>query len=413
LLLTGRVRRPTRPTSGYDLVVFGATGFTGRLTAERVAMQGPDGLRWAIAGRDQRVLEELAATLADRGRAGRGVDVLRADVTDIRSMRALAEQTRVLATTVGPYVEYGDPVIAACAETGTDYADISGEPEFVDRAWLAHQESALRTGARLVHACGFDSIPHDLGALFTVQQLPDDVPIRLRGFVRVSATFSGGTYHSAIRAFSRLRQSSAVASQRRTAERAARSASGRRVRALPRRPVRAPDGRGWGLPLPTIDPTVVRRSARALDDYGPDFSYGHYALVRSLRVAAAAPMLLGGMVLVSQLPLGRDLLLRLRPVGFGPSPSQRARGWFKVRFVAETPGRRLVTEVAGGDPGYDETATMLAQSALCLAFDDLPASAGQLTPAQAMGTALRTRLESQGMTFSVGDDTEVEGGCDV
>jgi short subunit dehydrogenase-like uncharacterized protein len=397
----------------YDVVLFGATGFTGRLTAERLAGQGPDGLRWAIAGRNERELDRLAVALADRGRAGRGIAVLRADVTDLHSMRALAEQTKVLATTVGPYVEYGESAVAACAESGTDYADLSGEPEFVDRVWLAHQESALLTGARLVHACGFDSIPHDLGALFTVQQLPDDVPIRLSGFVRASGTPSGGTYHSAVRAFSRLRQSSAVAAERRRAERAARPATRRRVRALPRRPVRAPDGRGWGLPLPTIDPTVVRRSARALDEYGPDFSYGHYALVRSLRVAAAAPAVLGGMVVVSQLPVGRDLLLRLRPLGVGPSPARRARGWFKVRFVAETPGRRLVTEVAGGDPGYDETATMLAQSALCLAFDDLPVSAGQLTTAQAMGTQLRTRLESQGMTFAVTDDTKVDGGGDV
>ena len=124
--------------------------------------------------------------------------------------------------------------------------------------------------------------------------------------------------------------------------------------------------------MPTIDPVVVRRSARAVDRYGPDFRYGHYALVRKLPTAVVTPVVLGGMLAVSQLPPGRDLLLRLRRTGEGPSAEQRAKSWFKVRFVGEGGGQRVETEVSGGDPGYDETATMLAQSALCLAFDDLP-----------------------------------------
>ncbi len=219
------------------------------------------------------------------------------------------------------------------------------------------------------------------------------------GYVRAGGTLSGGTYHSAVRAFSRTRQSSAVSAQRRKAE--GRGAGGRRVRALPPRPTRAPDGRGWALPLPTIDPVVVRRSARALPRYGPDFGYGHYALVRSLPVALAAPALLGGMLAVSQLPPGRDLLLRLRRKGEGPTAERRAKSWFKVRFVGTGGGQRVVTEVSGGDPGYDETATMLSQSALCLALDDVPLTAGQVTTVQAMGDALLTRLQAAGMGFRV------------
>jgi short subunit dehydrogenase-like uncharacterized protein len=388
----------------YDVVLLGATGFTGRLAAQRLATQGPARLRWAIAGRDRVRLEAVAHELAGFGANGASVGVVLADVDDPASLRAMAEQTSVVATTVGPYMEFGASVVAACADTGTAYVDITGEPEFVDRMWLTHQARAVSTGARIVHACGFDSIPHDLGALFTVRQLPDDVPITLSGFVRASGTLSGGTYHSAVRAFSRVRQASAVASERRKAESATRQASDRRVRALPQRPVRSPDGRGWGLPLPTIDPVVVRRSARALGDYGPDFSYGHYALVRSLPMAVAAPVVLGGMVAVAQLPPGRDLLLRIRSQGAGPPSEQRERSWFRVRFRAEAGDEVVETEVAGGDPGYDETATMLAQSALCLAFDELPDLAGQLTTAQAMGATLQERLQTQGMTFRVLDD---------
>jgi short subunit dehydrogenase-like uncharacterized protein len=388
-------RNGSRP---FDIVLLGATGFTGRLTAERLAQQGPDGLRWAIAGRDQRRLDVVASGLAGSGPAGETVETLVADVTDPASMRDLAEQTAVVATTVGPYVEYGEQVVAACAAAGTDYVDLTGEAAFVDQMWLRYHQQAVSSGARLVHSCGFDSIPYDLGVWFTVNQLPEDAPISIAGYVRASGTISGGTYHSAVRAFSQLRRSKALALQRRDLE---PRPQGRRIRALQQRPTRAPDGRGWALPLPTIDPVVVRRSARACARYGPDFSYGHYALVRSLPMAIGAPVVLGGMVAVAQVPWGRDLLLSRRRGGDGPPPEQRATSWFRVRFVAESADVHLVTEVSGGDPGYDETATMLAQSALCLAFDDLPAISGQVTTVQAMGDALLARLQSQGMQFRV------------
>jgi saccharopine dehydrogenase (NAD+, L-glutamate forming) len=389
---------PSRSGRPYDVVLFGATGFTGGLTANRLATDGPDDLRWAISGRDPAKLESVRERLAGLGKAGAAVETITADVTDATSLRELAERTAVVATTVGPFVTYGEPMVAACAEAGTDYADLTGESEFVDRMWLAHHPRAVETGARLVHACGFDSIPHDLGAYFTVLQLPEDVPITVSGYVRAGAGISGGTYHSAVRAFSRVRQSSQVSGERRRLE---TRPVGRRVGSLPQRPTRAPDGRGYALPLPTIDPVVVRRSARAVDRYGPDFRYGHYALVRTLPTAVATPLVLGGMLAVSQLPPARDLLLRLRHPGEGPPAEQRARSWFKVRFVGEGGGQRVETEVSGRDPGYDETATMLAQSALCLAFDDLPETSGQVTTVQAMGDALLRRFQVCGPRFEV------------
>lgn len=147
-----------------DIVVVGATGFTGALTAEYLAGRGPGATRWAMAGRNRRKLEAL------RERLGVDVPILEADVDDQASLRRVAEASRVVVSTVGPYVRYGEPVVAACAEAGTDYADLTGEPEFVDRVYVRHHATAQRTGARLVHACGFDSVPHDLGTLFTVQQ---------------------------------------------------------------------------------------------------------------------------------------------------------------------------------------------------------------------------------------------------
>lgn len=381
----------------YDIVLFGATGFVGALTAEYLAAHAPDGLRWAVAGRSTDKLERLRERLAGVGKAAE-VGVLEADVADPASLRALAGHARVLATTVGPYLAYGEELVAACADAGTDYLDLSGEPEFVDLMYVRHDTRARETGARLVHACGFDSIPHDLGAYFTVAQLPEGVPLTVDGFVRTDATFSGGTFASALNQFSRGPQMLAAARDRRRHE---PRLLGRRATAPAGPPRYAREVDAWALPLPTIDPQVVVRSARALERYGPDFRYRHYAAVRRLPFAVGGVAAAGAVFAAAQLPPARRWLSgRLQP-GDGPSAERRAKSWFSVRFVGEGGGQRVFTEVTGGDPGYDETAKMFAESALSLAFDDLPATAGQVTTAVAMGDALIERLRRVGITFRV------------
>jgi short subunit dehydrogenase-like uncharacterized protein len=374
----------------HDVVVFGATGFTGALTAEYLAGAAGAG-RWAIAGRNREKLERV------RERLSGDVPMIVADVGDPGSIRAMAESTRVVISTVGPYIHYGEPVVAACATAGTHYVDLTGEPEFVDLMWLRHHQQAERTGAKLVHSCGFDSIPYDLGALYTVGELPENVPIKLEGFVRVNGTISGGTLHSAVHIMARLRQGLQVAGQRRKLE--ARPA-GRTVKGVTAPPHHDDTAGGWVIPAPTIDPITVLRSARALDRYGPQFSYAHYIVAKRLPVAAGLVAGVGGVVALAQLPPTRKLLLKLKDPGQGPSPEERAKAWFTVRFRGEGGGRRIVTEVTGGDPGYGETSKMLAEAALCLAHDDLPDRAGQLTPAVAMGQALIDRLIAAGIGFA-------------
>ncbi|MFC6066241.1 saccharopine dehydrogenase family protein [Streptomyces ochraceiscleroticus] len=380
----------------YDVVLFGATGFAGRLTAAYLAAHAPEGCRWALAGRNRAKLERLRDELAADHPACAELPLLHADAADPESLRAVATATRVLATTVGPYLKYGEPLVAACAEAGTDYVDLTGEPEFVDRMYLRHHATALASGARLVHACGFDCIPYDLGVHYTVGLLPEGVPLRVAGFVRTNATFSGGTLASALTAMSRPLGMARAARERQRVE--PRPVS-RTVRAAPGTPTR--EQGVWGVPLPTLDPQMVARSASALERYGPDFRYRHYAGVKSLPVAVGG--VLGASVAagLAQLPPARRWLsARLAP-GDGPDEARRAKSWFKVRFVGEGGGRRLVTEVAGGDPGYDETAKMLAESALSLAYDELPETAGQVTAAVAMGDALTERLTKAGMRFRV------------
>jgi short subunit dehydrogenase-like uncharacterized protein len=377
----------------YDVVLFGATGFTGALTAEYLAANAPPDLRWAIAARNQQKLDDVRRRLdgADPG-------VIQADSTDESSLRALAEQTKVVVTTVGPYLNYGEPLVAACAAAGTDYVDLTGEPEFVDRMWLNYHDEAQRNGARIVHSCGFDSIPYDLGALYTVQQLPENTPIALEGFMRANGAFSGGTYASAITAFSRVRHMASAARERgRREERPA----GRKVKGERGLPHHDRLAGGWVVPFPTIDPQTVLRSARALDRYGPEFTYSHYLVVGNPALIPALGIGAGTVMALAQLPPARDVMLKLKPSGEGPGPEQRDKHWFRVRFRARADGQTLATEVRGGDPGYGETSKMIAEAGMCLARDELPPTAGQVTPAVAMGQALIDRLQRAGIEFRV------------
>jgi short subunit dehydrogenase-like uncharacterized protein len=385
-------------TRDHDIVIFGATGFTGELTAAYLAENAPVGLRWALAGRNQDKLEKVRARLAKIDPSLAELPLLQADSSDEESMRAVAESTRVVITTVGPYLLYGQTLVAACAEAGTDYLDLTGEPEFVDRMYLAHHDRAVETGARIVHAAGFDSIPHDLGAWFTVQELGSKDPISLRGVVRAGGTPSGGTFHSAMAAMSRPRQMREAMVARRKKE---GRPAGRKSRAVAGKPHRDRVLGLWLLPLPTIDPFVVARSGAALPSYGPDFRYSHYAGLKTLRYTVGGALAVGGLVVSSQIPPLRNFLKSRIKQGDGPSKARRDKSWFTVDFVGESAGRTVRTRVSGGDPGYDETAKMLAESALCLALDNNPQTAGQVTTAYAMAENLVTRLQKAGMSFEV------------
>jgi short subunit dehydrogenase-like uncharacterized protein len=382
----------------HDLVLFGATGFTGALTAEYLARNAPSGCRWALAGRNRDKLEAVRSRLGEIDPALARLPLLHADVTDGGSLASVAEAARVVITTVGPYLEYGEPLVAACADAGTDYVDLTGESEFVNRMYIGYHDRAVASGARLVHACGFDSIPHDLGVRFTVLELPEGAPLRVRGMLRAGGAFSGGTFHTAVNAVSRGRHSRESSAARREVE---GRPEGRRVKASAKAPHYDKVAGYWLVPLPTIDPQVVKRSAAALDRYGPDFEYSHYAATKRLPVLVGGLVGVGTVAAAAHIPPLRRMMLSRLPQGHGPSAEKREKSWFTMRFIGEGGGRRVRTEVRGGDPGYTETAKMLTESALCLAFDDNPPTAGQVTTAVAMGERLTERLRAGGITFRV------------
>lgn len=382
----------------YDFVLFGGTGYTGGLTAEYLAANAPAKARWALAGRSRSKLAALRDKLAAINPAAAAVELLVVDATDADGLGKVAAATKVIITTVGPYILHGFELAKACAENGTHYCDLTGEPEFVDTVWLRYHALAEKTGAKLVHCCGFDSIPHDLGAYFTVKQLPATGPIAVNGYVRAGGTFSAGTYHSALNAMARMRGYVKLARERKAKE--ARP-EGRTVKGGNER-VRFDKRLGtWVVPMPTIDPQIVRRSAAVLPEYGTSFRYGHYVQLKKL------PQVVGLVAGVSALFVGAQFkpslnwLLARKSSGEGPSAEQRKKGWFRVRFFGEGSGQKVTVDVQGGDPGYGETSKMLAESGLSLAFDILPARAGQLTPAAAMGDALIARLQKAGITFTV------------
>jgi short subunit dehydrogenase-like uncharacterized protein len=380
----------------YDITLFGATGFTGGKTAEYLALHAPFDLRWAIAGRSQQKLAAVKARLVALNGRCQSVGTVEASVDDADSLQRMAAQTRVLITTVGPFIDYGEPVVRACVEQETDYIDSTGEPNFMQLVLARYAEAAARRNLRIVPSCGFDSIPADLGALFTVQQLPRDQPIRLAGYLSLKASFSGGTEQSAIKSWAPPPGPVVVPAPPVT--------NGRRVRLFRSKIERRPELASWTSPLPTIDGSVVLRSAASIDRYGPDFSYAHNAVHGSLGMLIAALWVFGGLAFFARFAPLRALLLKLvKKSGEGPSEAQMSASWFKLRFIAECAGKTVQTEVSGGDPGYAETSKMLAESALCLALDreSLPVRAGVLTPAEAMGDRLLERLQRAGLRFSV------------
>jgi short subunit dehydrogenase-like uncharacterized protein len=391
----------------FDIVLFGATGFTGGLVADYLASCAEAGkLRWALAGRSRKKLEEVRARLAAAKPALANLALLTADSADHGSLEALAAQTRVVITTVGPYARYGEGLVKACAELGTDYVDLTGEPAFVDLMIERYHARAAQAGARIVHACGFDSIPHDLGAYYTLKALRarmsaaerEQLAVKIEGFVRGSGQASGGTWHSLVNALANMRADEAA---RRAREKNQADEGPRRVRGMPAKLSHRKELGLWGVPMPTIDPQIVLRSARALPEYGPDFRYGHYLGLRSFASVLGLMGGMAGLFTFAQFGFTRKLLLKYRDPGEGPDEATRKKSWFSVTFEGQAGEHKVVCEVRGGDPGYGETAKMLAESALCLAFDRerLTSNFGISTTAAVMGEPLLERLERAGISF--------------
>ena len=406
----------------FDIVVWGATGFTGRLVAEYLLeVYGTDSFRWALGGRSQRKLEEVRREL------GADLPLLLGDAGDAASMRSLAERTRVVCTTVGPYSLYGSNLVSGCAKSGTHYCDLTGEIHWMRRMIDAHQDAAAASGARIVFSCGFDSIPSDLGVFFVQREMNarHGVPSpHVKGRVEAfTGTFSGGTIATMLNMLEEAGRDPEV--MRLNNDPYALNPEGQRSgpdRRDPLLPAWDEDFGQWTTPfvMAALNAKVVRRSNALLGyGYGTDFRYdesllmgpGPLGFAKAVGAAAGTGAGLAAMLL----PPVRRLAARWLPApGAGPTPEQRERGFWDLRLLAvhpDDPAKNLSARLTGDrDPGYGSTSKMLGESAVCLLQDSLSSAGGMLTPAAAMGLPLLARLQkSAGVTAEIEEGSAAAG----
>lgn len=384
-----------------DIVVYGATGFTGRLVVEYLNNQyGVNGdVNWAMAGRSASKLEQVR----DEMGVSAEVPLVVADSSDLDSIKSMVERTAVVCTTVGPYQLYGNELVAACAAAGTDYVDLCGEPGWMHKMIAEHNESAQASGARIVFSCGFDSIPFDLGVLF-LQQIAEQklgaVVPRVSGRVRaMKGTWSGGTLAS-------FRATMAAAASDRDLINVLRDpfslASGFTG---PEQPAGSKPEfdellQSWVAPfvMATINTKNIHRSNLLMNhQYGSDFVYDEMMLTGPGEKGEA---------LAHHITNDKSMAEDQTQPGEGPNKEQRENGLYDVLFVGQSNDGDVVKVSVQGDkdPGYGSTSQMIAESAVCLLKNPQAASGGIWTPAPAMGALLIDRLQANaGMTFTVED----------
>ena len=394
----------------FDVIVWGATGFTGRLVAEYLNERygAQSNVRWAIAGRNP----EKLARVADEIGAG-DVPVITGDASDAASLEAMVGRTKAVITSVGPYQNYGEPLVAACARAGTDYVDLTGEPPFMRQMIDKYTDQAAKSGARIVHSCGFDSVPFDMG-VFYVQKLAREKFGKPAAIVkaRVMAAkggASGGTVASALATLENIGDSQ-VRSVMGDIYALAPDANTSR----PRQPdINTPhydrDTKKWVAPfiMAAINARNVHRSNMLMEyAYGENFKYSEMMAAPNAPAAfaIAGGMGAGGAALL--FPPTRALMRHtvLPKPGDGPNKHQRESGFYKVLFIAKSDDGDEVRAMVSGDrdPGYGSTSKLIAEAGLCIALDVSRAETpgGVTTPAAAMGDKLLARLqENAGLTF--------------
>ncbi len=402
----------------FDLVIWGATGFTGQLVVEYlVETYGLDGeIHWAIAGRNQKKLEAVRASCLP-AKQRKQLSIIIADSGDPDSLASLVAQTRVLCSTVGPYAKYGTPLVAACAEAGTHYCDLTGEVHWMAQLIPSYQANAEASGARIVHTCGFDSVPFDLGTWYLQQAILEKHGVAARQVKtrvgRFAGAASGGTIASMLNMMEEAGRDPSISGlvANPYALYPQGVAPGKDV-ADQTGPLFDADFHQWTSPfiMAVVNTRVVRRSNALLGfPWGEDFRYDEAMLNRSRYYATGASLASGAGMAAMALGPTRKLAQRFLPKpGEGPTRKQREAGHYEIFFLGIHPQDRtmdMVAKVTGDmDPGYGSTSKMLGEAAVCLAKDKLDVAGGFWTPASAMGTKLVDRLtQNAGLTFEIID----------
>ncbi len=377
----------------YDIVLLGATGFAGRLTAMYIAqLIQKENFRFALSGRNLLKLRQLADHIHDL--YGVRLPCIQADTDHQASLQALCRSTSILMSAVGPYVLHGEAVISACLDAGTHYLDITGEPAFVKKMWHLYSARALEKEVTIVHCCGFDSVPADTGAFRHCNSIVMKDSIHINAYVTTNATYSSGTIRSAILALSREFD--------RNYGKENPSETIRHHKGRSRRVHFCTALNRWALPMPVIDPAIVKRTAQGMVQvYGQNFSYSQYftfgslfSLFRIVLIVSVASLLL------KFRPLRNFIMSGFKP-GEGPSDERRAKSLFTLDFFSTVNGQIHHTRVNGADPGYDETAKMFAECAICqlTAVRKKKYLPGFQTPVLAWESMIEKRLSKAGIVY--------------
>ena len=371
-------------TKKYDIIVWGASGFTGKLICDYLANHNDiNNIKWAIAGRNKEKLSRIAEKYS--------LKYYLADSFDSDSLDKLSSKSRLIITTVGPYSSYGEKLVASCIKNNTHCLDLTGEPEFVKKISMKYKESACNSNAIIMHSCGFESVPSDLGAYITVKELSQN-NIDLTYYLKTKGMISGGTWASFLNSISSgFSQVESIKSERNTAP----SKTLRKIFYSKR-------FEKWAMIFPVIDKYLVMKSSKNVEGYGENFNFNLYTLQKSLFSIILLIIGIASLTFLSKIKFIKNFLLSRIPSGTGPSREQRKKHWFQVNIIGKTKDIEVLTTISGGDPGYEETAKFISETALCIITQEeqLLSRKGILTLVECTGDLMKERLEKAGINIT-------------
>ena len=361
----------------YDIIVHGATGFTGKLICNYIyEHEESSSINWAISGKNQKRLDVIAQKYK--------VDSFKANSFDKESLNLIAKEAKLIISVVGPYAIYGKKIIESCVENHCHYLDLTGEPDFVYFVEKNFSQKAEKNNIILMNCCGFESIPPDLGVYYTINQLKTN-NAKINTFLKTKGKISGGTWASFLNSFT---SSKPIIKKELDKDRKARKLFYMK------------DLKKWALIFPVIDKHIVKKSSKNIG-YGEAFSFNEYILFNSIFKVIVLITSISLISILAKFSFFRAWLKSFVPSGQGPNKQERSNHWFELKIFGKTKSENIVTTVSGGDPGYGETSKFISEMALCiiLNYNQLDCNKGVITPAQCSGGLMIERLKKAGIKF--------------
>lgn len=361
-----------------DIMVHGATGFTGKLICKYLYNHKDiKNINWAISGRNENKLK----LISDRY----NIDYYIADAFDKKSLDNITLISKTIISVVGPYTIFGKKLVESCVQNKCHYLDLTGEPAFVNYVEKFHSKSSIENNVILMNCCGFESIPPDLGIYYSLKKI-NDKNIAFNSYLSTKGQISGGTWASFINSFSSKKS-------------VIKDKSG--IKKDIKKVFYNKELKKWALIFPVIDKYIVKKSSKNISLYGDNFSYNEYILFNNFYKIFILIISLIFIGFISKFKFMRRLLLSYIPSGSGPSKEKREKNWFNIKFFGIGKEKKIITTVSGGDPGYGETAKFISEMALCIIInkDKLNAKKGVITPAMCAPDLMIERLKNVGIVF--------------